>query len=81
MTSQTGQQIIVIHMLPNTSKSKGNQTMKFGQLIDYNMRKIFLKKSYTKCGGKTIPRPFPEKLKSRISLDKQSKVLYSLFLL
>ena len=44
--------------------------MKFGQLIDYNMRKIFLKKLYTKCGGKTIPRPFPEKLKSRISLDK-----------
>ena len=37
--------------------------MKFGQLIDYNMRKIFLKKSYTKFGGKTIPRPFPEKLK------------------
>ena len=28
--------------------------MKFGQLID-SMRNIFLKKSYTKCGRKTIP--------------------------
>ena len=34
MTSQTGQQIITIHPLPNTSRSKGNQTMKFGQLIE-----------------------------------------------
>ena len=32
--------------------------MKFGQLIEYNMRNIFLEKSYTKCGGETIPRPF-----------------------
>ena len=36
-------------MLPNISKSKGNQTMEFGQLIEYNMRSIFLGKSYTKC--------------------------------
>ena len=32
--------------------------MKFRQLIKYNMRKIVLEKSYTKCGGETIPRPF-----------------------
>ena len=25
--------------------------MKFGQLIKYNMRNIFLENSYTKCGG------------------------------
>ena len=25
-------------MLPNTSKIKGNQTLKFGQLIEYNVR-------------------------------------------
>ena len=31
--------------------SKANQTMKFGQLIEYTMRKFFLEKSYTKCGG------------------------------
>ena len=34
MTSQTGQQIITIQILPNISRSKGNQTMKFGQLIE-----------------------------------------------
>ena len=43
-------------MLPNILRSKGNQTMKFGQLIEYNMRKISLEKSFTKCGGKTSPR-------------------------
>ena len=31
--SQTGQKIITIHILPNISKSKDNQTMKFVQLI------------------------------------------------
>ena len=41
MTSQTGQQTIVIHILPNISRSKGNQTMKFDQLVEYNMRNIF----------------------------------------
>ena len=29
---------------------RGNQTMEFGQLIEYNMRNIFLEKSYTKYG-------------------------------
>ena len=44
--------------------------MKFGQLRDYNMRNIFLEKSYTKFNGETIPRPFTEKLKLNISLDQ-----------
>ena len=35
--------------------------MKFGQLIEYNMRKIFLEKPYKKCGGETIPRLFSKK--------------------
>ena len=47
MTSEPGQQAIVIHILPNTSKIKGNQTMKYGQLIECNTRNIFLEKSYT----------------------------------
>ena len=62
-------------------RSKGNQTIKFGQLIQCYIRKIFLEKSYTKCGGETIPRHFFRKLKLSISLDQQSKVLYSLLLL
>ena len=59
-----------MHILPNISRNKGNQTMKFGQLIECNMRNIFLEKSYTKCGGETSPRPFSKKLKLRITLDQ-----------
>ena len=43
--------------------------MKFSQLIENEMRNIFLGKSYTKCGRQTNPRPFSEKLKLSISLD------------
>ena len=32
--------------------------MKFAQLIEYNMRNIFLEKSYTNFDGETIPDPF-----------------------
>ena len=35
--------------------------MKFDQLIEYNMKNVFLEKSYKKCGGYTIPRSFPKK--------------------
>ena len=61
---------VVIHISLNILKNKGNQTMKFGQLIKYNMRNIFLEKSYRECGGETGPRPFSEKLKLIISLDQ-----------
>ena len=69
MTSQPGQQTIVIHILSNVSRNKGNQTMKFGQLMEYNMRNIILEKSNKKCGGETSPRPFYGKLKLNTSLD------------
>ena len=58
VTLQLTAQTIAVHALPNISRSKGNQTMKSGQLIEYNMRNIFLEKPCTKCGGKTIPRSF-----------------------
>ena len=57
-----------MHILPNITRTKGNQTMKFGQLIEYNMRNIFLEKSYTKCAGENIPRPFSKKSKLSKSL-------------
>ena len=60
----------IIHILPNISRSKGNHTMTFGQLIECNMRNIFPEISYTKCGGETSSRPFSEKLKSSVSLDQ-----------
>ena len=48
MTSQHGVQTIPIHVLPNVSKSKGNQTIKPGQLIEHNKRTIFCQKLYGK---------------------------------
>ena len=58
MMSQTGQQITTIHILLNISKSKSYQPMQFGQLIEYKMKNIFLKKSCTKRGGKASPTLF-----------------------
>ena len=55
--------------------------MKFGQLIEHNIRNNFLEKSYTKWGGETIPRSFSKKSRLSLFLDQQSKVLYILFLL
>ena len=55
--------------------------MKFGQLIEHNMRNIFVEKSYTKCGGETTPRSFSKKSKLSISLGQWPEVLYRLFLL
>ena len=83
MTSQPGKQAIARHVLPNISRIKGNQTMKFGQLTEYNMKNIFFEKSHTKYGGETIPRPFPKKSKLSISGSTVNslKVSYSLFLL
>ena len=42
MTSQPDKQLIAIQILPNISRSKINQAMKFGQLIEYNKRNLFL---------------------------------------
>ena len=59
------------HVLANISTSKGNQTIKFGQLIEYNMRHIFLEKLYTKDGREASPKPFNKKSKLSIFLDEQ----------
>ena len=66
MTSQPGYEAIVMHILSNILRSKDNQTMKFGQSIEYNVRNIFVEKSSTKCDAETISRPFS---KLSISLD------------
>ena len=57
-------------MLLNISRSKGNQPMKFGQLIECNMKNIFFEKSYIKCPGETSLRPFSGELRLSISLDQ-----------
>ena len=68
MTSQLGKQTIAIHLLPNISRSKDNQAVKFVQLIEYNMRNIVT--SYTKCGGETIFRFCYKKSKLGRSRDQ-----------
>ena len=70
MVSKPGKQTVAIHILSNISGTNENQTMKLGQLIEYNMRNIFLEKSYAKCGGESSPRPFSETLKLSIYLDQ-----------
>ena len=57
MTQNNGQQIITIHILPNISINKGNQTMKFDQLIKQIVKNIFLQNSCRKLGRETSPRP------------------------
>ena len=42
MAPQFGSQRSTIHVLPDISRSKGNMTMKFGQLIEYYKRNIVL---------------------------------------
>ena len=76
--SQPRKETITIHILSNI---KGNQTLKFDQLIEYKMTNIFLGKSCSKYGDETIFRPSSKRSKLSISLDQQSKVLYILFLL
>ena len=57
MKSKPGLQTIAIHILSNISQIKGNQTMKFCQLIEYNKRNIILQKLYRKLGRETSSRP------------------------
>ena len=49
--------------------------MKFDQLIEYNIRNIFLEQSYTQSCGEAGPRPFHKKLKLSVSVDEQSEML------
>ena len=48
---------------------KGNQTVEFGQLIELNIRNVFLETLYTKCGRETCSRPFYKNAKLSISVD------------
>ena len=52
MTSQPGLQTIAILLLPNISQSKGNHTMNFGQLTEYN--KIFFFKNHAENKAKRL---------------------------
>ena len=53
MALQSGMQT-TMNILPDISKRKDSQTMKFGQLIEYNVRNIFLQKSFRKRNKKEM---------------------------
>ena len=63
MTSKSGKQTIAIQTRPNISRSNDNQTMKFGQLIGYNMRNVFLKNHAQNMVEKLFPTHFLKNLK------------------
>ena len=58
MISQTWQQVITMHILSNISRSKDNQKMSFGRLLVYNMRNVFLEKSFKKLSRQSSLRHF-----------------------
>ena len=53
MTSRTGEQTIVVHILLNISRNKGNETMKFGLLIE-----TFFLKNHSHVVVKLFHDPF-----------------------
>ena len=57
MTPQPGQQTITVYTLPNIPRSERNQTMKFGQLIEY--KRIFFFRNYAEnVTGRLVPDIF-----------------------
>ena len=58
MTSQPGQQIITIHILHDVSRSKDNQTMKFGKLTEYDKRNISIKNHAENEAERLVPDLF-----------------------
>ena len=44
--------------------------MKFGRLIEYNMKKIFLKNYAQNVVEKLLPDPFPKKTKLSVSMEQ-----------
>ena len=79
MLSQTGQQIIPIHILYNISRGKGNQEIKFGHLIKHNIRNNFLQKSCRKWSSGTSARSLFFKKELYIKLNQVISTLGSIY--
>ena len=58
------------HIAQYRKKYRKSDNDKFGKLLEYNMKNIFLKKLCTECSGETSLRLFSKKLKLSISLDQ-----------
>ena len=61
MTPKSWKQTLAINILPNISRSKANKTMEFGQLIEHNMRNIFLENITQNMVKKLFSDPFMKK--------------------
>ena len=74
-------QIVTIHIYQytNISRTKDKQTMKFGPLVEYDLRNVFLGKLHSKCDEETTPGPFSKDLKLSVSLYEQSIKFYTFF--
>ena len=70
MTHQPGKQTIAIHILYCISKSKGNQVMRSGKLVEYNKITITFQNLYITFGGEIGPGPF-----SKIKIDRISALM------
>ena len=67
MKSQTGQQVIIIHTMPNIIYSISQPGIEIWSVkIEYSMINIVFVKLGIKCDGKTSPRPFYHKRNLRI---------------
>ena len=68
MMSQTGKEII-IYIWHSISRSKGKQTITFGQLIEHHVRISFLENYSQNMMEKLVPDAF-SKIKLSLSLDQ-----------
>ena len=68
MASEPGERTIAIHILPNTSRSKDNRAIKFGQLIEYE--KHFSRNHTQNVVEKIFQGPFLKNQKLSMSLDQ-----------
>ena len=55
MTPLPGKQTVTLPILLNISQSKGNQTLKFGQVMEYNKKNIFFSKIMQKMRLRLVP--------------------------
>ena len=78
MTSQPRKQTIAMQILPYISRSKDNQIVKFGQLIEYNMR-FFLKNHTQNVVEQLVPKIFLE-IQNWACLWINSLKLYTVYL-
>ena len=52
MTSEPVQKKFAVHTLPNISRGKSNQPMKFGKIIKYNKKIIFFRNHAENVAGR-----------------------------